>query len=155
VEVGVPILKGLDVIAPAMVLGQAIGRWATSSTRRPSAADRRALEALIRPRTGRGFGQFEYFHPTFLYESIWTQRVHGLVAWLRPSLRQHRARSSLLHGLYSIGRFAIEALRLDSFWLGASACPSCERARRHRRVTGWRGPGGARRGDAAELGGRR
>src|SRR5216110_609420 len=32
----VPVLRGLDVAAPSIALGQAIGRWGTSSTRRRS-----------------------------------------------------------------------------------------------------------------------
>ena len=48
----------------------------------------------------------------------------ALVAWLRPSLRQHPGALFFCYiGLYSIGRFAIEALRLDSFWLGAFRVP--------------------------------
>src|SRR5437667_371993 len=72
-----------------------------------------------------GFGQFEYFHPTFLYESIWDFAVFvALVSWLRPSLRQYPGALFFCYiGLYSIGRFAIEALRLDSFWLGNFRVP--------------------------------
>src|SRR6266704_2146959 len=86
----VPILKGLDVIAPAMVLGQAIGRWGN-----------------------------------FFNEAIWDFAVFvALVSWLRPSLRQYPGALFFCYiGLYSIGRFAIEALRLDSFWLGNFRVP--------------------------------
>jgi len=59
----------------------------------------------------------------------------ALVTWLRPSLRQHPGALFFCYiGLYSIGRFAIEALRLDSFWLGSFRVPQvAERARRDRR----------------------
>ena len=72
-----------------------------------------------------GFGQFEYFHPTFLYESVWDFAVFVvLVAWLRPRLREHPGALFFTYiGLYSIGRFAIEALRLDSFWVGQFRVP--------------------------------
>ena len=47
-----------------------------------------------------------------------------LVAWLRP---RWAARPGALFfgyvGLYSIGRFVIEPLRLDSFWLGSLRVP--------------------------------
>jgi len=72
-----------------------------------------------------GLGQFEYFHPTFLYESLWDFGVFILlVTWLRPRLRAHPGALFFCYiGLYSIGRFAIEALRLDSFWLGSFRVP--------------------------------
>jgi len=72
-----------------------------------------------------GYGQYEYFHPTFLYESIWNLVVFGLlVAWLRPRLAGRPGALFFSYvGLYSVGRFAIEALRLDSFWLGAYRVP--------------------------------
>ena len=122
-----PILRGLDVAAPSMVLGQAIGRWGNffneEAFGRPTdlpwklyiAPEHRPL----------GYAQFEYFHPTFLYESIWNLVVFGLlVAWLRPRLAGRPGALFFCYvGLYSIGRFAIEALRLDSFWLGAYRVP--------------------------------
>ena len=41
-----------------------------------------------------------------------------LVGWLRPRLaRQPGALFFAYIGLYSVGRFFIEALRLDSFWV--------------------------------------
>jgi phosphatidylglycerol---prolipoprotein diacylglyceryl transferase len=48
----------------------------------------------------------------------------ALVVWLRPSLRHRPGALFFCYvGLYSIGRFAIEALRLDSFWLGSFRVP--------------------------------
>jgi phosphatidylglycerol---prolipoprotein diacylglyceryl transferase len=42
------------------------------------------------------------------------------VLWLRPRLRDQPGGLFFAYiGLYSIGRFAIEAIRLDSFWLGS------------------------------------
>ena len=72
-----------------------------------------------------GLGQFDYFHPTFLYESLWDFGVFlALVLWLRPKLRNRPGALFFFYvGLYSIGRFAIEALRLDSFWLGSFRVP--------------------------------
>ena len=41
-----------------------------------------------------------------------------LTVWLRPRLRDRPAALFFSYiGLYSIGRFAIEGLRLDSFWV--------------------------------------
>src|SRR3989442_1600367 len=74
-----------------------------------------------------------------LYEGIFNWDYYGQQPWkipavwegglarhggLRPSLRQYPGGLFFCYiGLYSIGRFAIEALRLDSFWLGNFRVP--------------------------------
>src|SRR5262249_365344 len=123
----VPILRGLDVTGPAIVLGQAIGRWGNffneEAFGRPTdVPSKLSITAGYRPV---GFRQFEFFHPTFLYESLWAFAVFvALVTWLRPRLREHPGALFFCYiGLYSIGRFAIEALRLDSFWMGNLRVP--------------------------------
>jgi phosphatidylglycerol:prolipoprotein diacylglycerol transferase len=77
------------------------------------------------PHRPQGYAEFNYFHPTFLYESLWNFGVFlALMLWLRPRLPHHPGALFFCYiGLYSIGRFAIEALRLDSFWVGAFRIP--------------------------------
>ena len=60
------------------------------------------------------------FHPTFLYESLWNLLVFALlVRWIRPRIGRYPGAVFFAYiGLYSVGRFVIEALRLDSFWIG-------------------------------------
>jgi len=122
-----PVLRGFDVAAPSIAIGQAIGRWGNffneEAFGRPTNLPWKLyISPAHRPP---GFGQFEYFHPTFLYESLWDFAVFVLlVAWLRPRLREHPGALFFTYiGLYSIGRFAIEALRLDSFWVGQFRVP--------------------------------
>ncbi len=122
-----PILRGLDVTAEGMVLGQAIGRWGNffneEAFGRPTSVPWKLyISPAHRPP---GFTPYEYFHPTFLYESLWDFAVFlALVTWLRPRLREHPGALFFCYiGLYSIGRFAIEALRLDSFLLGNFRVP--------------------------------
>jgi phosphatidylglycerol---prolipoprotein diacylglyceryl transferase len=122
-----PVLRGLDVAGPAMVLGQAIGRWGNffneEAFGRPTNLPWKLyISPEHRPL---GYAQYEYFHPTFLYESLWNFAVFlALAVWLRPRLRDRPGALFFAYiGLYSIGRFAIEALRLDSFWLGAFRVP--------------------------------
>jgi len=121
------VLRGFDVAAPSIAIGQAIGRWGNffneEAFGRPTNLPWKLyISPAHRPP---GFGQFEYFHPTFLYESVWDFAVFVvLVAWLRPRLREHPGALFFTYiGLYSIGRFAIEALRLDSFWVGQFRVP--------------------------------
>jgi phosphatidylglycerol:prolipoprotein diacylglycerol transferase len=66
-----------------------------------------------------GYEAFEYFHPTFLYESLRDLAVFlALVVWLRPRARERPGTLFFSYlGLYSVGRGLIEMLRVDSFWL--------------------------------------
>lgn len=124
---GLPVLRGLDIAAPSLAIGQAIGRWGNffneEAFGRPTDLPWKLyISPAHRPP---GFAQYDYFHPTFLYESLWDFGVFlALVLWLRPRLRPHPGALFFVYvGLYSVGRFAIEALRLDSFWLGQFRVP--------------------------------
>jgi phosphatidylglycerol:prolipoprotein diacylglycerol transferase len=122
-----PVLRGLDVTAAPLALGQAIGRWGNFFNEEAFGAptDLPWRLYISPPRRPLGFTQYEYFHPTFLYESLWDLLVFGLlVAWLGPRLRNRPGALFFCYlGLYSVGRFAIEGLRLDSFWLGSYRVP--------------------------------
>ena len=122
-----PILRALDIAAPSVAIGQAIGRWGNffneEAFGRPT--DLAWKLYISPPHRPPGFGQYDFFHPTFLYESIWDFAVFlALVGWLRPRLHERPGALFFCYvGLYSIGRFAIEGLRLDSFWLGPFRVP--------------------------------
>jgi phosphatidylglycerol---prolipoprotein diacylglyceryl transferase len=60
-----------------------------------------------------------YYHPTFLYESLWDLIVFIiLIIILRKSKKVGIVFFTYI-GLYSIGRFFIEGLRTDSLMLGS------------------------------------
>jgi phosphatidylglycerol---prolipoprotein diacylglyceryl transferase len=122
-----PILRSLDVIAPSMVLGQAIGRWGNffneEAFGRPNDLPWKLyISPAHRPPE---FRNQEFFHPTFLYESLWDLLVFVvLVWWVRPRVRRHPGAIFFSYiGLYSVGRYFIESLRLDSFWVGSLRVP--------------------------------
>ena len=118
----VPILRGLDVTAPSFAIGQAIGRWGNFFNEEAFGrqTDLPWKLYISPPHRPPGYTQFDYFHPAFLYESLWDLGVFiVLVTWLRPRLRDQPGGLFFAYiGLYSIGRFLIEGIRLDSFWLG-------------------------------------
>jgi phosphatidylglycerol:prolipoprotein diacylglycerol transferase len=122
-----PVLRGLDIAAPSAAIGQAIGRWGNffneEAFGRPTALPWKLY--ISPPHRPPGLAQFDFFHPTFLYESAWDLAVFlVLIGWLRPKLHERPGALFFCYvGLYSIGRFAIEALRLDSFWIGAFRVP--------------------------------
>jgi phosphatidylglycerol:prolipoprotein diacylglycerol transferase len=120
---GVPVLRALDVIAPSMILGQAIGRWGNffneEAFGRPTDLPWKLY--ISPPHRPPEFRQVDFFHPTFLYESLWNLLVFVvLVRWVRPRVGRHPGAVFFAYiGLYSMGRFFIEVLRLDSFWIGS------------------------------------
>ena len=123
----------LDVLVPAVALGQAIGRWGnffnSEAFGRPTDLPwKLAIPVAQRPVD---FLNQAHFHPTFLYESGWNL---GVCILLLVLFRQaSRGRIELLPGAlscvylmaYSSGRVWIEGLRLDPLCLLASP-PFCE-----------------------------
>jgi phosphatidylglycerol---prolipoprotein diacylglyceryl transferase len=118
----VPVRRALDVIAPSMVLGQAIGRWGNFFNEEAFGAptDLPWKLYISPPHRPPEFRSVDFFHPTFLYESLWNLLVFAiLVLGVRRWLgRRPGAVFFAYIGLYSLGRFFIEALRMDSFWVG-------------------------------------
>lgn len=115
-----------DVVAPALVLGQAIGRWGnffnSEAFGSPTSLPWRVyIPPVQRPP---GLDAVAYYHPTFLYESLWNLGVLGLVLWLFFWGLRHPGRLKtgtiflVYFATYSLGRFWIEGLRLDSLMLG-------------------------------------
>ncbi len=115
-----------DLVAPSLILGQAIGRWGNffnseafgSPTNLPwrlyIPPDRRPLD----------FANVAYYHPTFLYESLWNLGVFALLLTLffrslqgKPRLKVGTLFLTYLPA-YSLGRLWIEGLRTDSLMLG-------------------------------------
>lgn len=117
-----PVARYLDIIAPSLVLGQAIGRWGNFFNEEAfgSPTDLPWRLYISPPQRPFGYQQSEFFHPTFLYESLWDLGVFvvlGLV--LRRRLARAPGALFLAYlGLYSAGRIWIEGLRLDSLMLG-------------------------------------
>jgi prolipoprotein diacylglyceryl transferase len=105
----------LDSLVPGILFAQAIGRfgnWFNAELFGRPLDTWWALEIPYKFRP-RGYGLFETFHPTFLYESIWCV----LIAVVLLTLRKQLAPGSiflLYITLYCFGRFFFEAIRIDS-----------------------------------------
>jgi phosphatidylglycerol---prolipoprotein diacylglyceryl transferase len=115
-----------DLVAPSLILGQAIGRWGNFFNSEAFGGPTNLPWKLYIPAERRPpeLVSFEYFHPTFLYESLWDLMVFALLITL--FFRSLRSQSPLKIGTlfmvywvaYSLGRFWIEGLRTDSLMLG-------------------------------------
>jgi len=117
-----PLPRYLDIVAPSLALGQAIGRWGNFFNEEafgtPTSLPWKLY--IAPPHRPLLYAQEEFFHPTFLYESIWDLFVFVLLMWVFRD-RVKRAPSCLFWiyvGLYSVGRLAVEGLRTDSLMLG-------------------------------------
>ncbi len=108
-----------DMAAPGLALGQAIGRWGNFVNQELYGRPTDLPWAIFIEPQNRvpGFEQFSYFHPTFLYESLWNLGNMALVLWLGARYANRLKNGDVMLAyliIYPIGRFWIEFLRLDS-----------------------------------------
>ena len=128
-----PFWDVLDVLVPSVALGQAIGRWGNFFNSEAFGVPTDLPWKLFIPYGSRPllYADADYFHPTFLYESIWNLALFALLISLfrrGQSGRIHLpagAMSCLYLIGYSLGRVWIEGLRIDPLCIGALP-PACE-----------------------------
>lgn len=103
-----------DAVAPGLLLAQAIGRWGNWFNGELFGKPLNAPWALAIPRPLRpsGYENFETFHPTFLYESLWCVLLAIALIYLSPKYLPGAIFALYVMG-YSSARFFIEGLRID------------------------------------------
>lgn len=116
--------KLADIAAPSIILGQAIGRWGNFMNQEAHGGPvtRAFLENLHLPDfiINQMYIDGTYYHPTFLYESLWNLAGFIILISLRR-IKLRRGELFLSYIIwYSIGRFFIEHLRTDSLMLTES-----------------------------------
>ena len=107
-----------DATAIGIPLAQAIGRWGNYFNQELFGTSSDLPWAIIIDPAHRpaGYEQFETFHPTFLYESVWNALI------LVPTILWLEKRGKLAKGaslgvyivMYSFIRFSMELLRTDT-----------------------------------------
>jgi len=120
----IDLLRSLDVVALVLPLAQSLGRWGNFFNREAFGLPTDLPWKLYIPPASRPtvFLQESFFHPTFLYESLWDLAVFYVV-WrvLRGSYSTTPDRPGFTAGtylvLYAAGRFLIESLRIDSYYV--------------------------------------
>ncbi len=113
----------VDLVAPSLALGQAIGRWGNFINQELYGRPTDVPWGIFIDPAHRvpGFEQFTYFHPTFLYESLWNLANMLLLLWLGRKFGERLIDGDILLTyliIYPLGRFLLEFLRLDSAQLG-------------------------------------
>jgi phosphatidylglycerol:prolipoprotein diacylglycerol transferase len=127
-----PLLTLLDLGAPGLALGQAIGRWGnfinqelygppTGSTWwgvKIDAEHRLAMYPISQ------YPPDTLFHPTFLYESLWCLMLFLVLAYLAKKWADRLRDGDIFVGYivgYALGRFWIEFFRPDAWMIGPLA----------------------------------
>lgn len=119
----IPFWQLADIMAPSLILGQAIGRWGNFM-------NQEAHGGPISESAYENFHQYlpdfimnqmvidgVMYYPTFLYESFWNILIFVFLLVLRK-YNPLRGEIFLSYGiLYSIGRFFIEGMRTDSLYI--------------------------------------
>ena len=106
----------LDLVLLGFLIGQSIGRWGNFFNREAFGAptDSFFRMGLYNDTTG----IWEYYHPTFLYESVWNLAGLVLLHFLSKK-RQYDGQVALGYAAwYGLGRSLIEGLRMDSLYWG-------------------------------------
>ncbi len=109
----------LDVIAPGLALGQAIGRWGNFVNQELYGAPTRLPWAIYIDPAHRlpGFESQAYYHPLFLYESLWDLANMAVLLWVGKRFKERFFPGDLFLVyllIYPLGRFLLEFVRLDA-----------------------------------------
>ena len=113
-KIKVPAL--LDMVALGFLIGQCIGRWGNFFNREAFGAETDSFLRMGLWNTSTG--EYEYHHPTFLYESVWNLVGFVLLHFLSKK-RKYDGQIALGYvAWYGLGRAIIEGLRTDSLYLG-------------------------------------
>ena len=120
----VPFVLMTDIVAPYVLLAQAIGRWGNFVNQEAHGGEvsRQFLEKLMLPEfiiEGMHI-KGAYYHPTFLYESLWSLIGVALILILRSRTKLLlRGEPTALYFIwYGFGRLFIEGMRTDSLYMG-------------------------------------
>jgi len=108
--------KTLDMLVLPVLIGQVIGRWGNFFNQEAFGGPTNLVwKMYVAPKfRPEGYANYNFFHPTFLYEAIGL----GLIIWLIIRLRKQSLSAGTLTIIYlisySVLRFGIEFFRLDS-----------------------------------------
>ena len=122
----------IDILIPSIILGQSIGRWGNFFNNEAFGIPTDLPWKLFIPIQNRPieFINYQFFHPTFIYESLWNFLIFILLITI---FYQQNNKNSVRPGFisclyligYSFGRFWIEGLRIDPLCIGGIP-PFCD-----------------------------
>lgn len=116
-------LSALDMAAPAVMIGQFMGRWGNFFNGEaygyevPEGSPLYFLRMGLIPNVNSSV-RMDYFHPTFLYESVWNMIGFIIINALFRKRKFDGQVALMYFTWYGFGRMWIEGLRTDSLYLG-------------------------------------
>lgn len=113
----IPLFRLLDCVAPGVMLAQAIGRWGNFFN-----GEAFGVQTDIFCRMGlqkANWSQMYYYHPTFLYESLWNLLGFALLNLVYRRKKFDGQIALMYFAWYGLGRMFIEGLRTDSLYVGS------------------------------------
>ena len=110
------VLKVFDMVAPGVMLGQILGRWGNFVNGEAHGVE--TAEGFFL-RMGLKYGSHTYYyHPTFLYESLWNVVGFVLINIFYQKKKFDGQVLLMYLAWYGLGRMFIEGLRTDSLYIG-------------------------------------
>lgn len=110
----------LDISLPALLVGQAIGRWGNFLNQEVFGYPTNVPWKMYVPPQSRPLEYLNqsFFHPVFLYESIWNFGSAIFMLWYLRQPQAHRGDGLPMYlVLYSLGRFWVEFFRIGvPYW---------------------------------------
>ncbi len=116
----IPIGTAMDITSLGFLIGQALGRWGNFFNREAFGAQTESFlrMGLMLTEDRRAASQMYFYHPTFLYESLWNGVGFVLLHFLSKK-RKYDGQIALGYvAWYGPGRTFIEGLRTDSLYWG-------------------------------------
>ena len=105
----------LDLASMGVLIGQIFGRWGNFMNREAHGC---VTDSFFKMGLVDAAGRVTYYHPTFLYESVWNLVGFIGIHFLSRKKRKFDGEVFLLYiGWYGLGRAWIEGLRTDSLML--------------------------------------
>ena len=111
----------LDITSLGFLIGQSIGRWGNFFNREAFGAQTDSFFRMGLMLTEKRVtsSQMYFYHPTFLYESVWNL-VGFVILHFLSKKRKYDGQIALGYALwYGLGRTFIEGLRTDSLYWGS------------------------------------
>jgi phosphatidylglycerol:prolipoprotein diacylglycerol transferase len=113
----------VDTVVPGVALAQAIGRWGNFFNQELYGKPTNLPWKIYIDPAHRipGYQNYDYYHPLFLYESLWNLLNMAILLWMARRFEKWLKPGDLFYIymiMYSIGRFCLEFLRLDASQVG-------------------------------------
>ncbi len=116
------VMKAYDMVCPAVMIGQIIGRWGNFVNGEAHGIELFTSDFLYFIRMGLSYGEGtpikQFYHPTFLYESLWNLVGFIIINSLYKKKKFDGQVFLMYITWYGFGRMFIEGLRTDSLYIG-------------------------------------